>query len=134
MLMKRILLLALSLVLITTANLKSQNVNPNTEIIIGEGTNTTTSLPINTNYRYNYSQQLYLASEMGGGSVIDKIYLQYMSAETTRTIDIYMGNTDKTSGKKDWLIQTVFFSFACLISLILSRYDDILLVHPYRFP
>ena len=95
--MKRILLLALSLVLITTANLKSQNVNPNTEIIIGEGTNTTTSLPINTNYRYNYSQQLYLASEMGGRSVIDKIYLQYMSAETTRTIDIYMGNTDKTS-------------------------------------
>ncbi|MBQ2906801.1 MAG: right-handed parallel beta-helix repeat-containing protein, partial [Bacteroidales bacterium] len=96
--MKRILLLALSLVLITTANLKSQNVNPNTEIIIGEGTNSHSSIPTNTYYNYSYTQQIYLASEMGGASVIDKIYFQYTySNPITRNIDIYMGNTEKAS-------------------------------------
>ena len=96
--MKRILLLALSLVLITTANLKSQNVNPNTEIIIGEGTNSHGSIPTNTYYNYSYSQQIYTASEMGGGSIIDKIYFQYTySNPITRNIDIYMGNTEKAS-------------------------------------
>ena len=94
--MKRILLLALSLVLITTANLKSQNVNPNTEIIIGEGTNSHGSIPTNTYYNYSYSQQIYTASEMGGGSIIDRIYFQYTySTAITRNIDIYLGNTTK---------------------------------------
>ncbi|MBQ8761172.1 MAG: right-handed parallel beta-helix repeat-containing protein [Bacteroidales bacterium] len=96
--MKRILLLALSLVLLTNANLKSQNVNPNAEIIIGEGTSSTGSIPTNTYYSNSYTQQIYLASEMGGKSVIDKIYFQYTySTSITRNIDIYVGNTEKTS-------------------------------------
>ena len=94
--MKRILLLALSLVLITTANLKSQNVNPNTEIIIGEGTSSGGNIPTNTYYRYSYTQQIYTASEMGGASMIDKIYFQYTySNSDTRNVDIYLGNTTK---------------------------------------
>ncbi|MBQ3594255.1 MAG: hypothetical protein II981_02450, partial [Bacteroidales bacterium] len=94
--MKRLLLLATSLILLATVNLKAQSVNTNTEIIIGEGTNSHSSIPTNTYYNYSYTQQIYLASEMGGSSMIDKIYFQYTySNSDTRNVDIYLGNTTK---------------------------------------
>ena len=96
MLMKRLLLLATSLILLATVNLKAQSVNTNTEIIIGEGTSSIGNIPTNTYYRYSYTQQIYTVSEMGGKSIIDKIYFQYTyPASITRNIDIYMGNTTK---------------------------------------
>ena len=96
MLMKRLLLLATSLILLATVNLKAQSVNTNTEIIIGEGTSSTGNIPTNTYYKYSYTQQIYTASEMGGASMIDKIYFQYTySNSDTRNVDIYLGNTTK---------------------------------------
>ncbi|MBQ4547928.1 MAG: right-handed parallel beta-helix repeat-containing protein [Bacteroidales bacterium] len=94
--MKRLLLLATSLILLATVNLKAQSVNPNTEIIIGEGTGISGNIPTNTYYKYSYTQQIYTASEMGGSSMIDKIYFQYTySNSDTRNVDIYLGNTTK---------------------------------------
>ena len=96
MLMKRLLLLATSLILLATVNLKAQSVNTNTEIIIGEGTSSIGNIPTNTYYKYSYTQQIYTASEMGGASMIDKIYFQYTySNSDTRNVDIYLGNTTK---------------------------------------
>ena len=94
--MKRILLLATSLILLATVNLKAQSVNTNTEIIIGDGTSSGGNIPTNTYYKYSYTQQIYTASEMGGSSMIDKIYFQYTySNSDTRNVDIYLGNTTK---------------------------------------
>ena len=106
MLMKRLLLLATSLILLATVNLKAQSVNPNTEVIIGAGTGISGNIPTNTYYNYSYTQQIYTASEMGGASMIDKIYFQYTySSSVTRNVDIYLGNTTKEvfASNKDYV-------------------------------
>ena len=97
--MKKLLLLAISLIVFAAVNIvNAQEVNTNAEITIGDGTLNVGFLPTNTYFRYSYTQQIYLASEIGGKSVIDRIFLQYTySKEDTRNIDIYMGNTSKSS-------------------------------------
>jgi hypothetical protein len=104
--MKRLLLLATSLILLATVNLKAQSVNPNAEVIIGTGTGISGNIPTNTYYNYSYTQQIYTASEMGGASMIDKIYFQYTySSSVTRNVDIYLGNTTKEvfASNKDYV-------------------------------
>ena len=67
------------------------------EITIGNGTSTTLYVPMHCNYDYSYSQTIYTSSEIIGGTISQIAY--YMTSTTSRTevIDIYAGNSTKTS-------------------------------------
>ncbi|MBR4535496.1 MAG: fibronectin type III domain-containing protein [Bacteroidales bacterium] len=65
-----------------------------------EGTSTAYTIPVNNYYHYSYTQQIYLASEMGGSSTIDSIAFEYAysTASTVKTdVVIYLGHTSQSS-------------------------------------
>ena len=66
---------------------------------IGEGTSKNNNLPICSFYHGSYTQQLYLADELDLGAVnITSVAFQYdYASSTTRTISIFMANTDAES-------------------------------------
>ena len=69
-------------------------------IVIGEGTSANSSyIPIASWYHNAYSQQLFLASEIDHDAAnITSIAFAYnVASETTRSISIYMANTNATS-------------------------------------
>ena len=65
-------------------------------VTIGSGTSTFYYLPTHTNYKYSYSQQIYTAAEVGEPGTITSVSFKGGTART-RTLDIYMVNTDKAS-------------------------------------
>lgn len=70
-------------------------------ISIGTGTVLNQGLPIEPVACYSYSQQLFLASEIGVGGVIDTLYFQYNVAsqvffEGNRQLSIYLGHSFRT--------------------------------------
>ena len=65
-----------------------------------EGTISTYSIPLNNYYDYTYSQQIYLASEMGGAATIDSIafYYNYGTPSTEKTnVTLYLGHTTQST-------------------------------------
>ncbi len=74
---------------------------------IGSGTGTTSSLPVHMYYTYSYSQQIYTKEEINFvPGVISKIaFKQKSNYQFTRSIKIYMINTEKGafSSKTDWV-------------------------------
>ena len=65
-----------------------------------EGTITTYYVPLNNYYNYTYTQQIYLASEMGGAATLDSIafYYNYSSPSTVKTnVTIYLGHTSQST-------------------------------------
>ena len=65
-----------------------------------DGTTTTYLIPLNNFYNYTYTQQIFLASEMGGPATIDSIAFDYAysSASTAKTnVTIYMGHTTQST-------------------------------------
>lgn len=81
----------------------------NTSAIINGPSNLTNNagvLPSNFYYNYGYSQQIYLASEIGGGGLITSLALQYFYTNSqSRNMDIYLGHTTKSSfsSDNDWV-------------------------------
>ena len=76
-----------------------------------DGTVTTYQLPLNNYYNYSYTQQIYLASEMGGAATIDSIafYYSYATASTDKTsVTIYLGHTSQStfSGESSYIPST----------------------------
>ncbi|MDR2979518.1 MAG: fibronectin type III domain-containing protein [Bacteroidales bacterium] len=85
-------------------------------IEIGTGTATSILLPLNNYYNYTLSQQIYLATEMGGPTSISAIAFDYnhTSPSTNKTdVDIYLGHTTKNnfSGSNDWESDTAFHKY-----------------------
>ena len=78
-------------------------------IEITDGTTTTSNyIPTNFYYGYSLTQQIYTAEQLGFGSgTISEIafYRHGTGVDRTRTIDVYMINTDKTSfdSNSDWV-------------------------------
>ena len=65
-----------------------------------EGTITTYYIPVNNYFNYTYSQQIFLASEMGGAATIDSIAFDYAyaTASTAKTnVTIYLGHTTQST-------------------------------------
>ena len=65
-----------------------------------EGTATTYLLPLNNFYNYSLTQQIYLASEMGGPATIDSIafYYNYSTPSSVKTnVSIYLGHTSQST-------------------------------------
>ncbi|MDZ4181294.1 MAG: choice-of-anchor J domain-containing protein [Candidatus Cloacimonadaceae bacterium] len=68
---------------------------------IGSGTLVNQSLPLEAFTQYSYSQQLYLASEIGGSGTIHSLAFQYSIASTAffaanRDLKIWLGHTPRT--------------------------------------
>jgi len=65
-----------------------------------EGTTTTYLLPLNNYYNYTYTQQIFLATEMGGAATIDSIAFEYAynTPSTAKTnVTIYLGHTTQST-------------------------------------
>ena len=65
-----------------------------------EGTISTYYIPLNNYYNYTYTQQIFLASEMGGSQTIDSIAFEYgySTASTDKTnVTIYLGHTTQST-------------------------------------
>ncbi len=75
------------------------------DVAIGSGTETSGILPSYSNYNYTYSQQIFLASEMGGASNINSISLESGSLSIDRDIKIYLMHTSATNSSS-WLPAT----------------------------
>ena len=71
------------------------------ELGVGQPQSTSYELPLNNYYNYSYTQQLVLASELGGENVFTAIDFQYdySSASTAKSSDvqIYMANVSQNS-------------------------------------
>nr|MCR4736580.1 fibronectin type III domain-containing protein [Bacteroidales bacterium] len=65
---------------------------------IGTGTTNSAFVPAYNTYKYSYSQQIYLASEMGGAQDISSISFQYAGTSSAkRNLTIYLMHTSATS-------------------------------------
>lgn len=102
-----------------TSNCASGNADPVTasfhtvclipdDITIGNGTGTSYYIPFYGAYQYSYSQQLYTAAEMNNQAKdITTISFQYTGdAPLTRTVDIYLLNTNESSLASSWIPMT----------------------------
>ena len=70
------------------------------DVAVGNGTTTTYSLPINNNNNYCFTQQIYLASEMGGERDITSLSFDYAyttSMTAKNNVSIYLGNTTQST-------------------------------------
>ena len=82
------------------------------EIQIGTGNSTDYNLPTHSNYDYSLTQQIYTAEEIetagGGDGTINSISFYNAGSEKTRTLDVYLANTDKASfaNSSDWIAFT----------------------------
>ena len=75
------------------------------EVTIGSGTTTNVWLPSHSYYKYSLTQQIYTADEIGGAGTINSIAFYNGGSEKTRTYDIYLVNTEKSSfsSSSDWV-------------------------------
>ena len=82
------------------------------EIQVGSGNSTDSNLPTHSNYDYSLTQQIYTAEEIetagGGDGTINSISFYNAGSEKTRTLDVYLANTDKASfaNSSDWIAIT----------------------------
>ena len=77
-------------------------------VVIGSGSSTNEYLPSYSYYKYELSQQLYTPAEIGSAGVISSIAFYNSGSEKTRTYDMYLVNTNKTSfsSNSDWISVT----------------------------
>ncbi len=68
------------------------------EVAIGSGTSADSYLPTYAYYNYSLTQQIYTAAEVGQAGTITKIAFKVSNSKsTTRTLDVYLKHTSKTS-------------------------------------
>ncbi len=75
------------------------------DVVIGDGTTANSYLPSYSFYNYSYTQQLFLASEIGGPKTIESVTFDMSNYSVNRTYKIYMMHTTATSGA-DWIPAT----------------------------
>lgn len=75
-------------------------------VLIGDGgTAQKSGLPIATNWKYNLSEQIYTVAEVGRSGIITSIAFKSCEVTLTRTIDLYLVHTEKSSYSSgtDWV-------------------------------
>ena len=80
-------------------------------IVINKNSGTSSNVPTNMAYNYSMTQQIYTAEEIGrSGNILNVDFMRQSGSYTasTRNIDIYMKNTDKSvfSSDSDWVNMT----------------------------
>ena len=113
------------------------SLQPGGEVAIGSGTTTSYYLPTFESYRYSLSEQIYTPSEVGGAGTISTIAFYSSASKTiTRSIDIYMKNTDKSefTGSVDWEnVSTLYRVFSGSVSFNSSGWTTINLATPFEY-
>jgi hypothetical protein len=74
--------------------------------MIGDGGDATSNfLPTYNYYNYSLTEQIYTSAELGDASLITSIAFYNGGTQKTRTLDLYMKNTTKSSfsGNTDWI-------------------------------
>lgn len=70
---------------------------------IGSGLSASSNLPGNSNNNYSYSQQIFLASEMGGANLLNSVSFEVSALNTPlRDMQIYLMHTSE-SNSQNWL-------------------------------
>ncbi len=101
------------------------------EVTIGSGTDQQPWLPSHSNYKCSYTQQIYTADEIDypGGGLINSIAFYNMGTAKTRTWDVYLVNTDKSSftgENNDWVdVSQGSLVFSGSISLTANQWTSI---------
>ena len=70
---------------------------PSAKVIIGSGTATFGYLPTYSFYNYSLTQQIYTAAEIGTAGYIHSIDFFNAGSQKTRTLDVYLVATNKTT-------------------------------------
>ncbi len=79
-----------------------------TTITIGNGESKSSLLPVDSMYGYSLSQQIYTSEEIGATGTVVSIAFKNGGGEKTRTLDVYLVHTTKSSfsGGSDWISVT----------------------------
>ncbi|MFZ1658618.1 MAG: GEVED domain-containing protein [Flavobacteriales bacterium] len=107
---------------------------------IGTGDATNQNLPIYSCYGYNYSQQIYLASEYSGGSLITNIAFKYtgegLPVNNWTSWTVYMGSTGQSSfaSATDWVpFGSLSEVYNGTITPVAGEWMNITLTTPYAW-
>lgn len=109
------------------------------EVTIGSGTDQQPWLPSHSNYKCSYTQQIYTAEEIDhpGGGIINSIAFYNKGTAKTRTWDVYLINTDKSSftgANNDWVdVSQGTLVFSGSISLTANQWTPITFTTPFDY-
>lgn len=78
------------------------------QVTIGSGSTTNSQLPFNAYYNYSLTQQIFTASEIAHTGKIKSLSFNNTGSSVTRTLNIYLVNTTKSSFSSgtDWIAVT----------------------------
>ena len=108
---------------------------PDGKVCIGTGTATNSYIPTYTYYNYSLTQQIYTAEEIGASGYILSVDF-HASASKTRTLDIYMVSTDKSSfeSETDWISVTAANKvFSGSVTFAAGDWTTIEFDNPYEY-
>ena len=110
---------------------------PGGDITIGSGTSTLYYLPTFESYKFSLTEQIYTASEVGGAGTISAIAFQASASKNiTRSLDIYMKNTEKTvfANSTDWEnVSTLYRVYSGNVTFNSSGWTTISLSTPFEY-
>ena len=104
--------------------------------IIGEGEATNVFLPSYSYYKYTLSEQIYTADELDGISNITSISFFNAGATKTRTYDIYMRHTTKSSfsSATDWIsVNSSYKVYSGSVTMRAGQWNTIVLDTPFAY-
>ena len=105
-------------------------------VMIGSGTETNENLPSNSYYNYTLSEQIYTKAELGGAGSITSIAFYNGGSAKTRTFDIYMKNTTKSSfsGNTDWIsVSSSDKVFSGSVNMVAGDWTTITFNNPFVY-
>ena len=107
------------------------------DVTIGSGTSNNINLPTNTNQNYSVSQQIFTASEVGEAGTITKVAFRVSNSKsTTRTLEIYLSHTTKSSfsSTSNWVSQSSTYKvFSGSVTFEASGWTTITLDTPFDY-
>ncbi len=105
-------------------------------IEIGEATTINNYLPSYNYYNYSLTQQIYTATEIGTAGTINSIAFFNEGSEKTRTYDIYLKHTTKSSfsSKTDWItVAAADKVFSGDVTLTVGDWTFIIFSTPFEY-
>ena len=101
-----------------------------------ESTTTSNYLPTYNYYNYSLTQQIYTPAELGAPGDISGIEFKNTGTEKTRTIDIYMVNTTKTTftSSSDWItVAAADKVFSGEVTFVNGEWTSIAFDNPFTY-
>lgn len=106
------------------------------EIVIGSGSGTNNTIPVDAYYKYSLTQQIYTSAEIGQAGSIKSLSFYNSSSSSTRTINIYLVNTSKSSFSSgtDWItVSNSDLVFSGSVTFASGQWTKITLPTPFAY-